>query len=77
MVEIPTPDEEKENVDLGWLTADGPKAKSGKACSHAPANRVGRVLRNRGRRPRGRGRRTVADCSTHPRAGPKAAKGSA
>lgn len=30
MVEIPAPGEEPENVDLGWLTADGPKADSRK-----------------------------------------------
>ncbi|SIO00077.1 hypothetical protein SAMN05444166_1982 [Singulisphaera sp. GP187] len=36
MVEIPSPDEEKENVDVGWLMEDGPKPASGKAASPPP-----------------------------------------
>lgn len=36
MVEIPNPDEERENVDLGWLMADGPKPTSRKPVSTPP-----------------------------------------
>lgn len=36
MVEIPSPDEEKENVDLGWLTSDEPKATSRKTVPTPP-----------------------------------------
>ncbi|WP_406700665.1 hypothetical protein V5E97_17865 [Singulisphaera sp. Ch08] len=36
MVEIPSPDEEKDKVDLGWLMSDGPKPNPGKAVPPPP-----------------------------------------